>query len=180
LIESDNDRLIKLVKLMQPIVGHGAISRIGMEKASGERCVDLVEEFQKLETDAIAGGQELIATRMGQLFHEAFGTAAVNYYVFLTANGNSNGLYVARKTAAGLEIREHGGESSNVAFDYRIVARRRGYEAIRMLQVPERKILETMRPPLKMTAGQPKIEPVKIMPRIVPAEAIRSVPPRPR
>jgi hypothetical protein len=106
--------------------------------------------------------------------------AAVNYHVFLTANGDSNGLYVARKTAAGFEIREHGGGTSNVAFDYRIVARRRGYEAIRMLQVPERKILETRRPPLKMATGLPKIEPVKIMPRIVPAEAIRSVPSRPR
>jgi hypothetical protein len=103
--------------------------------------------------------------------------AAVNYHVFLTANGDSNGLYVARKTAAGFEIREHGGGTSNVAFDYRIVARRRGYEAIRMLQVPERKILETMRPPLKMAISRPNVERVKITPSIPPA-AIRPVPPR--
>jgi hypothetical protein len=100
--------------------------------------------------------------------------ATVNYHVFLTANGDSNGLYVARKTAAGFEIREHGGGTSNVAFDYRIVAKRRGYEAIRMLQVPERKTLESLRPPLKMATSLPKV-----IPPIVPAQAIRPVPPRP-
>jgi hypothetical protein len=61
--------------------------------------------------------------------------AAITYHVFLTPSGDSNGLYVARKTAAGFEVREHGGGSSSVAFDYRIVARRRGYEAIRMAEV---------------------------------------------
>jgi hypothetical protein len=102
--------------------------------------------------------------------------AAVNYHVFLTPNGDSNGLYVARKTATGFEIREHGGGASNIAFDYRIVARRRGYEAIRMLQVPERKTLETLRPPLKMATGH-KVEPPKINLPIAPA--IRQVPPPP-
>jgi trimeric autotransporter adhesin len=102
--------------------------------------------------------------------------AAVSYHVFLTANGDSNGLYVARKTAAGFEIREHGGGTSNVAFDYRIVAKRRGYEAIRMLQVPEQKALETFHPPLKMAnRQQQRAEPDKITPPVAPA-AIRPVP----
>lgn len=104
--------------------------------------------------------------------------AAASYHVFLTANGDSNGIYVAQKTATGFEIREHGGGTSNVAFDYRIVAKRRGYEAIRMLQVPEGKALETLQPPLKMANRQQKVEPVKVPPPIAPA-AIRQVPPRP-
>jgi len=95
--------------------------------------------------------------------------ATVNYHVFLTANGDSNGLYVARKTAAGFEIREHAVGTSNIAFDYRIVARRRGYETIRLLQVPERKTLEALRPPLRMATSQPRVEPVKIVPPIAPA-----------
>ena len=103
--------------------------------------------------------------------------AAASYHVFLTPNGDSNGLYVARKTAAGFEIREHGGGTSNVAFDYRIVAKRRGYEAIRMLQVPERRTLETFHPPLKMATSLPKVEPVEIIRPIAPA--IRPVPNRP-
>jgi hypothetical protein len=61
--------------------------------------------------------------------------ATVAYHVFLTANGDSNGLYVSRKTSAGFEVREHGGGASNVAFDYRIVVRRRGYETIRLAEV---------------------------------------------
>ena len=73
MIQGESDRLVKLVKLMEPIVGHGAISWIGMKKASGERCVDLVEEFEKEQTDAISLGQELIATRVWELFHETFG-----------------------------------------------------------------------------------------------------------
>jgi trimeric autotransporter adhesin len=61
--------------------------------------------------------------------------ATLTYHVFLTPNGDSNGLYVARKTAVGFEVREHGGGGSNVPFDYRIVVRRRGYETTRMAEV---------------------------------------------
>jgi len=111
-------------------------------------------------------------------FAQTVNTAA-NYHIFLTANGDSNGIYVARKTAAGFEIREHGGGTSNVAFDYRIVAKRRGYETVRLLQVPERKNLEAFRPPLKMATSHTKVEPVKIIAPIAPALAIPPVPPRP-
>jgi len=43
------------------------------------------------------------------------------YLVFLTPQGDTPGLYVAQKTAAGFLVREHGARS-NVVFDYRIVA----------------------------------------------------------
>jgi hypothetical protein len=35
---------------------------------------------------------------------------------------------MGQKTAAGFQIRESRGGKSNIAFDYRIVAKRRGYE----------------------------------------------------
>jgi hypothetical protein len=54
------------------------------------------------------------------------------YHVFLTPNGNCLGLYVANKTPTGFEVRELSGGKSDVAFDYRIVARRRGHEGKRM------------------------------------------------
>ena len=60
---------------------------------------------------------------------------AVAYHVYLTPNGDSRGLYVARKTATGFEVREQGGGNSMVGFDYRIVARRRGYESLRLAEV---------------------------------------------
>jgi len=60
-----------------------------------------------------------------------------DYHVFITPNGNSNGLYVFRKTAASFEVHESGGGTSSLSFDYRIVAKRRGYEAQRLTDVTE-------------------------------------------
>ena len=57
------------------------------------------------------------------------------YHVFLTPNGDCEGLYVAQKTATGFQVRELRGGKSNVEFDYRIVAKRRGYENVRMDQL---------------------------------------------
>lgn len=54
------------------------------------------------------------------------------YHVFLTPNGDCKGLYVANKTAGGFEVRELAGGASSIPFDYRIVAKRRGYESVRM------------------------------------------------
>ena len=123
--------------------------------------------------------------------------AAITYHVFLTPNGDSNGLYVARKTSAGFEVREHGGGGSNVAFDYRIVVRRRGYETVRMAEVHgDVKTVESSRQHLieltnsgtltkrgvvevPRNAAAPAIRPVA--PRtVVPAQAIQPVPQIPK
>jgi hypothetical protein len=61
-----------------------------------------------------------------------------DYHVFITPNGDSKGLYVIRKTATSFEVRESGGGTSSLSFDYRIVARRRGYEAQRLTDVTDR------------------------------------------
>jgi len=47
-----------------------------------------------------------------------------DYHVFITPNGDSKGLYVIRKTATTFEVRESGGGTSSLSFDYRIVAKR--------------------------------------------------------
>jgi hypothetical protein len=57
------------------------------------------------------------------------------YHVYLTPLGDCNGLYVANKTATSFEVRELRGGTSDPAFDYRIVAIRKGYEGVRM-EVP--------------------------------------------
>lgn len=56
----------------------------------------------------------------------------VNYHVYLTPNGDCKGLYVTQKTASSFEVHELGKGTSNIAFDYRIVAERKGYENIRL------------------------------------------------
>ena len=58
--------------------------------------------------------------------------ANLAYHVFLTPGGDCKGLYVAQKTPTSFQVRELGGGESSVEFDYRIVARRKGYETTRM------------------------------------------------
>jgi hypothetical protein len=69
---------------------------------------------------------------------------AIDYHVFLTPRGECEGLYVSNLTASGFEVRELHHGSSNVAFDYRIVAKRAGYENQRLEDVTGRyqKMLE--------------------------------------
>jgi hypothetical protein len=54
------------------------------------------------------------------------------YHVFITPNGDCHGLYVALKGRNSFEVRELGGGNSNVEFDYRISALRKGYEDVRL------------------------------------------------
>jgi hypothetical protein len=56
----------------------------------------------------------------------------MDYHVFLTPEDDCKGLYVKQKTATSFEVHEMAGGKSSVTFDYRIVARRRGYEQTRM------------------------------------------------
>jgi len=51
------------------------------------------------------------------------------YHVFVTPEGDCRGVCVSNKTATGFEVRELQGGTSNVAFSYRIVARRKDIKA---------------------------------------------------
>ncbi|MGI8962303.1 MAG: DUF2934 domain-containing protein [Bryobacteraceae bacterium] len=63
---------------------------------------------------------------------------ALDYYVFLTPRGDCKGLYVANETTTSFEVRELGDGHSNVSFDYRIVARRKGYENVRLADMTDK------------------------------------------
>jgi len=54
------------------------------------------------------------------------------YLVFITPQGESNGLYVTGKTRGGFAVRENAGGRSTLAFDYRIVATPFGSTAARL------------------------------------------------
>jgi hypothetical protein len=72
----------------------------------------------------------------------------VEYHVFLTPDADCEGLYVTARTATGFEVRELRHGKSNVAFDYRIIALRRGYETKRLADVTHatpRSAIETPR-----------------------------------
>jgi hypothetical protein len=65
---------------------------------------------------------------------------AVGYHVFLTPVDGWAALYVVNKTPTSFEVRDANGKA-NIAFDYRLVAKRLGYENVRLepaeLGVPE-------------------------------------------
>ena len=61
----------------------------------------------------------------------------VEYHVFLTPKGDCKGLYVTNETATGFEVHELSGGTSNIAFDYRIMAKRVGYENVRLADLTE-------------------------------------------
>jgi hypothetical protein len=78
-----------------------------------------------------------MAVPLDPIFASTVNTA-IDYHVFLTPRGECEGLYVTNQTPSGFEVRELHHGSSNVGFDYRIVAKRAGYEKQRLEDVTER------------------------------------------
>jgi hypothetical protein len=82
----------------------------------------------------------------------------MEYHVFLTPNGDCRGLYVSRKSSTSFEVRELGGGTSSIAFDYRIMAKRKGYEGIRLADKTQQfggleTRLKRMRRPVRSSAA---------------------------
>jgi hypothetical protein len=73
-----------------------------------------------------------------------------DYHIFLTPEGDSNGLYVSSRSAAGFEVREQQGGASSLTFSYRVVAKRKDEQPVRFarLEIPEQmEILPEDEPP---------------------------------
>jgi len=84
--------------------------------------------------------------------------SGVEYHVFLTPKGDCKGLYVTNETASSFEVRELGGGRTSIAFDYRIVARRKGYEDIRLADKTELlAAVEAERKPVLRKSPKPTI-----------------------
>ena len=98
--------------------------------------------------------------------------SGVEYHVFLTPKGDCKGLYVTNETANSFEVRELGGGKANIAFDYRIMARRKGYENVRLADKAKLFAKSAAQDP-QMQRKPPKLPPT-------PSSAARAVkPPRP-
>jgi hypothetical protein len=57
---------------------------------------------------------------------------SIDYHVFPIPEGDCKGLFVTNKTPTSFEVRELQGGTSNISFSYRIVAKRKGYENLRL------------------------------------------------
>jgi hypothetical protein len=88
-----------------------------------------------------AGSGQLSSGSARVVFDPTFAqmvNTSVKYHVFLTPNGDCEGLYVSSQTAQGFEVHELRGGSSNIAFDYRIMAKRSGFETVRLADVTKK------------------------------------------
>ena len=79
--------------------------------------------------------------------------------MFPVPNGDCKGLYVTNKSANSFEVREIGGGSSNIRFDYRIAAVRKNYETVRFADhtkdLDPRKMLDRMRKAKPVSTSDP-------------------------
>jgi hypothetical protein len=90
--------------------------------------------FEDFGSGALVNGAATVA--LDPIFTQTVNTQ-IEYHVFLTPKGDSEGLYVSHETREGFEVHEQRGGHSNIAFDYRIVAKRVGYENIRLTDLTE-------------------------------------------
>jgi hypothetical protein len=124
----------------------GDVSCTGQLKAlastqSGARQVETYSVQSSENWLEDAGSGELVNGKAVVQLDPTFADAAnpgVDFHVFLTPNGDCKGLFVTNKTATGFEVHELGGGTASVGFDYRIMAKRRGYESERLTDVTER------------------------------------------
>jgi hypothetical protein len=110
-----------------------------VETASyGKRKLYAVESpenwFEDFGSAKLTEGQVII--ELDRIFIETVNTA-VPYHVFLTPNGACT-PYVTQKTSLSFKVVLHDGEP-DCAFDYRVVAKRKGYEQARLEVVEEAK-----------------------------------------
>ncbi len=90
--------------------------------------------FEDVGSGKLTSGMATVS--LDSTFAETVNTAT-ECHVFLTPKGECEGLYVANETPQGFEVRELRGGRSSVSFDYRVMARRKGYENMRLEDVTE-------------------------------------------
>jgi hypothetical protein len=84
--------------------------------------------FEDFGSALLAGGVAIV--RLDPDFIQTIDTE-MDYKVFPVPNGDCKGLFVTHKTPTSFEVRELGGGTSSVSFDYRITAVRKNYENVR-------------------------------------------------
>jgi hypothetical protein len=70
-----------------------------------------------------------------------------DYHVFLTPEGDTQGLFVSARRPDGFEVREQQGGTANLTFSYRVVAKRSDIEAVRMQRTEPPTALADVLPP---------------------------------
>jgi hypothetical protein len=117
------------------------IKRVGLYTMQSSE--SWIEDFG---SGALAGGVATI--RLEPHFARTVSGQA-DYHVFLTPAGECEGLYITNRTATSFQVRELKNGTSSVAFDYRIVAHRKGFETSRLPDLTKRfgkKVVQSQTP----------------------------------
>jgi hypothetical protein len=113
---------------------NGTVSGVvGVEGGARQVALYAVQSPENWFEDAGSGQLSSGSARIGldSTFAQTV-NAGVEYHVFLMPNGDCKGLYVSQKSPTSFEVHELGGGTSDIAFDYRIMAKRKGYESVRL------------------------------------------------
>jgi hypothetical protein len=80
-----------------------------------------------------------------------------DYHVFLSPEGETNGLFVSSRSTTGFEVQEQQRGSSDATFSYRIVAKRKDIEAprFRKIDLPSFDAKEMERTPKGIDLSKP-------------------------
>jgi len=112
--------------------GNGAKYAVVETKDYGWRHLSVIESpeiwFEDFGTAQLVEGQAVVGIE--PIFAQTVNLTET-YHVFLTPLGDC-GLFVADKSPASFTIQALGGQTCNIAFDYRIIAKRLGYEDERL------------------------------------------------
>jgi hypothetical protein len=107
-------------------------------RKSGEKRVRFFTPRESLPTVEDFGKARLVSgqayVRLDPTFANTIDESA-DYLVFITPEGDNNGLYIASKSPAGFAVRESHGGRSTLSFDYRVVAKPYGEHAARLQMV---------------------------------------------
>ena len=136
----------------------GTKSALVDTQAYGKRALYAMESpeiwFEDFGSAQLVNGQATVTIE--PLFLQTINTG-VPYHVFVTPLGDCNGLYVTQKTDSSFEVRELGGGTASIGFDYRIVAKRLGFEGTR-LKAPDALEIEIPGPGSRPDASVPEEE----------------------
>ncbi|CAG0929957.1 hypothetical protein TFLX_01500 [Thermoflexales bacterium] len=117
------------------LIATGGKSAVVETQAYGPRALYAVESpehwFEDFGTGQLLNGQAIITIE--PVFAKTVNLTDA-YHVFLTPLGDC-ALYVKEKSPSSFSVRTIGGQTCSIAFDYRIVAKRLGYEDVRLAEV---------------------------------------------
>jgi hypothetical protein len=125
------------------VVTNGSKSALVETASYGKRLLYAVESpgnwFEDFGSATMVRGRAVV--KLDPVFCETVNTAEP-YHVFLTAKGDCEGLYVTHQTAGSFEVAELRKGDHTVTFDYRIIAKRKGFEDVRLAEVKDRQIAQ--------------------------------------